>query len=271
MPNKSDQNDATPSIPQDDAVLLVEMMAQIATHPGDHLDKKNLLLDRLCQLIKAERWSWAFNTFDKQGGARHAGTLQGGFTLEQAENLAACAHHPVSNRTYAPTYQRIFRERIPITVRLEDHPGYDEWRQSEAAQLAAQAGIGTFVSSVCAVNDTASSSVTLFRSPGQPTFTQRERDMLHIIMRGVSWLHREGWPDDCQVESTVELPPSHMVVLTLLIKGYSRNQIAEARGLSINTVNAYTQRIFTHFDVRSQPELMRQFLHGQTLTDTNHA
>lgn len=251
---------------QDDVVQLVELMSEIAIHPGDHLAKKRLLLERLMRLLRAERWSWSLNSFDATGKPRHTSALQGGFTPDQAAALSETCHHPVSNRTFTPTFVRIFKERRPITVRLEDHPEYPLWRQSEASVLAAKAGIGTFMSSTCAVGESMSSSVTLFRPPGRPPFSDRERDQLHVVMRGVAWLHTEGWPEGSSVERTVALTASHMVVLSLLVKGYSRTEIAESRHLSVNTINTYTQRIFSHFNVRSQPELMRRFLHGEEHT-----
>ncbi len=250
-------------ISQEDAVQLVELLAQISAHEGDHAAKKRLLLDGLCQLLNATQWSWAINVFDEDRKPHHAGALQGGFTLEQAECLATCVNHPATHRVFAPTYEHVLTRPEPLTIRMEDHAGAEEWGKSEAAALAAAAGIGTFVSSICAVEDHGSSTVTLFRPYGEPPFTDRQRDMLHIIIRGVPWLHTAGWPEDARVNRIAELPASHMVLLTLLVKGYSRRDIAEARLLSLNTVNTYTQRIFQMFGVRSQPELMRRFLHGQ--------
>ncbi|MBB6429106.1 helix-turn-helix transcriptional regulator [Algisphaera agarilytica] len=256
-----DSGNAT--ISQEDAVRLVELLAQTSTYEGDHLAKKRFLLDGLCRLVDATQWSWAINVFDEDCKPHHAGALQGGFSLEQAECLATCVNHPATHRVFAPTYQRIFTQPEPLTIRMEDHAGAAEWEKSEASALAAAAGIGTFVSSICAVEDHGSSTVTLFRPYGEPPFTDRQRDMLHIIIRGVPWLHTAGWPEDARVHQIAELPTSHMVLLTLLVKGYSRQDIADVRLLSINTVNTYTQRIFKMFGVRSQPELMRCFLEGQ--------
>ena len=249
-------------IAEDDAVRLVAIIAEVAAAEGDHAVKKRLLLERLCDLIDATSWHWALNSFDAEGGARHAGMLHGGFTPEQSAQQSLSAHAPESNRLFGPTYARIFEERQPITVRLEDHPGYEEWEKTQAGEHARAAGIGTFVSSVCAVDGAASSSVTLFRPPGRPRFSERQRQMVHIIMRGVAWLHTLGWPEDSPVEKCTELPSSHMPLLSMLIKGYSRQEIAQTRSLSIHTVNTYTNRIFQHFTVHSQTELMRLFLHG---------
>ena len=259
------------TITQDDAVRLVQIMAKVAAVDGDHTVRKRLLLDEVCRLIDADRWNWALNSVNQQGEPRHVGVLQGGFTLQQAEKLTAGAHHPESVRTFAPSYMSIKRlgEAIeqgeslrPITVRLEDHPLYPQWQRSEAAAIMAQGKMGTFISSVCPMDKNQSSSVTLFRAPGREPFTPRQRDLVHVLMRGVIWLHTDGWPEEANVTSTMELSAGHTATLTLLVKGYTRKQIAEARSLSINTVNSYTKQIFKHFEVRSQPELMRYFLHG---------
>ncbi|MEO0476048.1 MAG: LuxR C-terminal-related transcriptional regulator [Planctomycetota bacterium] len=250
-------------ISQEDAVQLVELLARISAHDGDHTAKKRLLLDGLCRLLEATQWSWAINVFDGDKTPHHAGTLQGGFTIEQAQCLATCVNHPATHRVFAPTYEHVLTRPEPLTIRMEDHAGAEEWSKSEAAELAAAAGIGTFVSSICAVEGRGSSTVTLFRPYGDPPFTDRQRDMLHIVIRGVPWLHSAGWPEDTRIQRIAELPNSHMVLLTLLVKGYSRQQIAESQYLSVNTVNTYTRRLFEMFGVHSQPELMRRFLHGQ--------
>ena len=260
-----------PTITQDDAVQLVALMARVAAVEGTHLDKKRFLLKELCELVQAERWNWALNTVSPEGIPRHAGLLHGGFTMEQAEKLSAGTHHPESMQAFAPSYRsiRALGEAVeagqalqPFTVRLEDHPHLENWTKTEAAQILADSGVGTFIASVCPVSAAQSSSVTLFRSPGAEPFTERQRDLVHILMRGVIWLHTTGWPDSLEVERIAELPPSQAVILTLLIKGYSRKEIAEARGLSVHSVNTYVRQVFRHFGVQSQTELMRRFLHS---------
>lgn len=260
-----------PTIAQDDAVELVALMARVAAVEGTHLDKKRYLLKQLGELVEAERWNWALNTVSPEGIPRHAGLLHGGFTLEQAEKLSAGTHHPESMQAFASSYLNIraLGEAVeageplqPFTVRLEDHPNLEDWPKTEAAQILAESGVGTFIASVCPVSASQSSSVTLFRSPGADAFTERQRDLVDILMRGVIWLHTVGWPDSLEVKRMAELPPSQTVILTLLIKGYSRQEIAETRGLSVHSVNTYVRQVFRHFGVQSQTELMRRFLHS---------
>ena len=62
----------------DDAVRLIEIMVWVAAHEGDCASKKRLLLDQLCELVVANRWSWALNAVAPGGEPRHAGVLQGG-------------------------------------------------------------------------------------------------------------------------------------------------------------------------------------------------
>lgn len=262
---------ATPMISQDDAVRLVELMAKVAAVQGDHITKKRLLLRELCLLVNAERWNWALNTVSPEGIPRHAGVLHDGFTLKQADKLSAGTHHPESIQVFAPSYQsiRALGERVaagaplqPFTVCMTDHPHYEDWLHGEAGRILAKAGVGDFIASVCPLDATQSSSLTLFRPPGRDLFTERERDLVHILMRGVIWIHTVGWPQELEVERLAALPPSQTVVLTLLVKGYSRQEIARSRSLSINTVNTYVREVFRHFNVQSQTELMRQFLYS---------
>lgn len=263
------------SLTHDDAVCLVELMARVAADGGDYSAKKRLLLDELCGLIGAQRWSWSLNAISNEGEPRHLGILQGGFSLEQASALSTSSHHPESMRCFAPTYLQVREaggrteagaQPQQVTVLLEEHPGYKSWMKSEPAKALAAVGVGSFVSSVCPLSAAQSSSVTMYRAGYDEPFTARQRDMVHVLMCGVAWLHTIDWPDEAGVQRLGELPSSHAALLTLLVKGYSRHEIAKARCLSVHTVSTYTREVYRHYGVRSQTELMRRFLHGEALT-----
>ncbi len=256
-------------ISEADASRLVALVADTAIPVSkaefeeldDHNAKKRRLLDGLSQLLQVDKWTWSLSIFSEDG-ARHIGALQSGFSLEQAALLQESAHHPDSMRLFQPSYSHIRKVNTPLVVNLEEVPGVDQWRETEGGILLTAADIGTDLICVYPITQDIASVITLYRKVGAPLFSERERQMALIVVRSVGWLHTQGWPDTVEIDQIRELPSSHAVVLTLLVKGYSRQEIAESRNLSINTVNTYAKNIFKRFEVRSQAELMKYFLHG---------
>lgn len=256
-------------ISEEDATQLVTLVANTAlpinqeklSELDDHNAKKRRLLDELSVMLKVDKWTWSLSTFGETG-ARHIGGLQSGFSLEQATKLQESAHHIDSMRLFQPSYTRIREEHAPLVVNLEEVPGVEQWRESEGGKLLTAADIGTDLICVYPISKDSASVITLYRTVGSPAFTERERQMALIVIRGVGWLHTQGWPETHGVKRVSELPASHAIVLTLLVKGYSRQDIADSRGLSIHSVNTYARNIYSHFEVTSQAELMQYFLHG---------
>lgn len=257
------------TISEADASRLVALVADTAIPVSqaelkaldDHNAKKRRLLNGLSEMLHVDKWTWSLSIFSEDG-ARHIGALQSGFSLEQAALLQESAHHPDSMRLFQPSYSRIRQENAPLVVNLEEVPGVNQWRETEGGQLLTAADIGTDLICVYPITQDIASVITLYRKVGAPPFSERERQMALIVVRSVGWLHTQGWPEAVEMEQISALPSSHAVVLTLLVKGYSRQEIAQSRNLSLHTVNTYAKNIFNCFDVRSQAELMKYFLHG---------
>lgn len=256
-------------ISEEDAASLVALVANTAI-PIDkealnELDeqnaKKRRLLDDLSALLRVDKWTWSLSVFSETG-ARHIGALQSGFSLEQATKLQESAHHSDSRQLFQPSYSRIRQENVPMVVDLEKVPGVNEWRQTEGGKLLTAADIGTDLICVYPLSQDSASVITLYRKVGALPFSERERQMALIVIRSVGWLHTQGWPETYQVDRISELPASHAIVLTLLVKGYSRQAIADSSHLALNTVNTYARNIYNHFEVTSQAELMQHFLVG---------
>lgn len=70
-----------------------------------------------------------------------------------------------------------------------------------------------------------------------------------------------GVPEDSG-EAVPELSPRLRTVFGLLLEGWTRKQMAEHLGLSVNTIAEYTKAVYRHFDVNGQKPLIRRFRVG---------
>lgn len=111
------------------------------------------------------------------------------------------------------------------------------------------------------LNDQCVSFIGIYRRADQPLFNERERQIAHILLTEVPWLHAEGWPEDFGGLAP-SLSRKRRLVLNLLLEGDSRKIVADKLALSIHTVSDYIKDIYRTFGVRSHAELMRRFTHG---------
>ena len=247
---------------EDDVRQIVRLLADIAILNGDHTTKKIALLTGLCELIGAKKWVWVLRIdTPEKDTPTFAGYLNGGFTTEEFLSLSTAGAHPQVSEIEAPMKKELEHKKCHITLRLED---YDRglWQGSEVGELAKQAGVATFISSTRPMSDTTASTVVIYRAPGEGTFSERERRIAHIILTEVGWLHTLGWPEKQYIETLPRLPKSNMVLLSLLLQGHSRKEMAELMKLSPHTIGSYIKAIYKHFDVTSQPMLMNRFIYG---------
>lgn len=262
------QNSSAVVIEEADTRAIVNMMAEVSALEDEHTIRKRRLLELLSDYIGADKWLAALrvqNTVEE--APFFVGQLFAGFEPEQLVKLAESAAHPSVKEIEAPLGMELMRRKTQLTLRLEDFDQKQLWASSPAGELAEQAGVGTFLASTRPFFDPEdgslkASAIALYRSPGQPKFSERELRIAHIVLTEVSWLHTEGWPSEFLVKATADLPRSHLPMLTLLVQGNSRQEIAQLTERSINTVNSYAKTIFNHFNVKSQTELMKHFIYG---------
>lgn len=258
-----------PIVTEADTRAIVRILADIAILSGGPVLKKRLLLERLGEYIEADYWMSALRIQKSIDDAPNfVGLLHSGFTPEQLAKLAESAAHPSVKAIDAPHAKALSKSDVQqLTLRLEDFDLQGLWPHSPAGALAKKADVGTFMASTRKLYDNIdgelkSSTLVFYRSPGNPCFSERERRIAHIVLTEVNWLHTDVWPPEFLFEKASDLPSRHLVLLSLLVHGNSRQKIAEIMSLSINTVNTYVKTIFNHFTVNSQTELMQHFIYG---------
>lgn len=107
------------------------------------------------------------------------------------------------------------------------------------------------------------SAVGKFRPVDTRTFDSSAELLLALILK-----HNDLLGEDCAAQNRNEnsasrklrLPRREAEVCTYISKGLSSRAIADALGISVNTVLTYRKRIYTRLGINSQNELLRLML-----------
>jgi DNA-binding CsgD family transcriptional regulator len=113
------------------------------------------------------------------------------------------------------------------------------------------------------VNKDVESWFGVFRGPGQPPFTESERDRIAYALRGLKWFHRQLMLSHGLLAAKNPLTPAERQVLHLLLTGLSEKLIAEQLGRSYHTTHDWISSIYRKFGVNNRATLMALWL-GRT-------
>ncbi len=245
-----------------DARTIVSLLGEVAAICGDHIVKKRHLMNRLCELIDADRWAWGLAAqMDPEKPSIHISLLHGGFTESTYAAFTQAYSHPAMSAIHAPFARELQEQRCHLTRLREQIDPQETVKSSEAGPFWAQADINGVIFSLRPINESHFAVVGIYRRLAAPTFNLRENRIAHIVLSSVPSLHTHGWPDGTCV-ILPELSIRKRVVVDLLVQGYSRRKIADHLEISLHTVNDYVKAIFSHFGVHSQSELVAYFHHG---------
>jgi DNA-binding CsgD family transcriptional regulator len=251
------------SLSEADARMMVRLVAEATVFGKTIAEKQTRLLSELSELVDAKAWLWNFN-FKMISGIQkvYVSYAHGGFSLARFAKYLQALEHPDMGRVA----DAIFRE-VEVTDRPVTMPKYqidpdNRASESEALKLRVNADIGHLVVSFHPTDDHFAGCVGLYRRVSEPPFTDREVQMIHIVLTEVPWLHRTRSPDD-RGAKVPRLSPRQQSVLVLLLDGHPRKVISQKLGISEHTLGGYIKEVFRHFSVNSQAELMHRFLSGQ--------
>ncbi|MEM0966182.1 MAG: helix-turn-helix transcriptional regulator [Verrucomicrobiota bacterium] len=245
-------------ISEDDARAMVRLLGEVAAVEGSHSDKKRHLMDGLCELIQADAWAWSLGTrlapHQMQSFFRF---LHGGFDEERFSRLLTLIEHP-QIRGIAEAFYREVGSQESITM-LRDEIDLKGLCDSQSLQrFWEEANVRSMMLSGHPIDDTSVSCIAVYRQFSDRSFSEREKQIAHIVLTEVPWLHLSGWPED-RGATVPHLFPRQRMVLNLLLDGLSRKAIANRIGISESTVAGYTKEIYRHFSVNSQVGLVRKF------------
>jgi DNA-binding NarL/FixJ family response regulator len=100
--------------------------------------------------------------------------------------------------------------------------------------------------------------VAFLRRRGRPPFSGGHKTLLHVVMTSVAALHRPASEFE-RAPWVQSLGGRSNLVLSLLVCGYSRKQVAHELGLSLHTVNDHVKVIHRVCGVSSNAELLVKY------------
>lgn len=254
--------DMSQQISENDARAMVRLLGEAAALGGDdHTKTKRFLMDGLCELISADAWAWTLGVSIKPGAQQtYAGILHGGFDEQRFADLLIAIEHPAMAQVVAPFFQSLANGTPNTMTRDEIDPQGLAYAEG-VRQHWETADIGSLMMSGHPLDSCSLSTLGVYRGYGGKPFSDREKQIAHIILTEVPWLHALGWPEDRGVK-VPSLFPKQRITLNLLLEGLDRKTIAKRMGIAENTVAGYAKDVYRHFGVNSQPQLMSKFLTG---------
>lgn len=136
----------------------------------------------------------------------------------------------------------------------------EQWHSTPSFQRhLAPIGWDDWLTSVRYLSDDTWCCLTLWRRAGRPPFGPGEIAFLDLALAGTRWLHpkiSEAIPP----QAFVDLTPRQRMVMTYLLDGLSRKQIAAILGVSFHTINDHVKSLYERFEVNSATELAARFL-----------
>jgi DNA-binding CsgD family transcriptional regulator len=139
-------------------------------------------------------------------------------------------------------------------------PDHSRWRSNTLyRQHFEKLGVDDWVAVVhCEKAQSTWSSLVFFREYNRGPFEPRDLDLIQLVASSIAWLHAPLPITGC--ERLASLSDREIAVLTLLLSGCPRKQIATQLDLTGHVVNDCVKSIFKHFGTNSAIELASQFL-----------
>lgn len=249
-------------ITEDDFRAVVRILGDIAAMASTADEKRQHLMTELGLLIGTDAWLWGLAPFIEPGKQPvFLFQNRGGLDEERASRLFMAIEHPDTGAMTAPIAEAMVESGRHVTRLRQDIIPDERFLNSPALPFWKAANVGPIILSLRPIEGFGSAVIAFYRPVAAPLFTPREARLAHIVLSEVSWLHHEGMPHQTSASIPV-LPPRCRLILHQLLVGRPRKQIAADLGISIHTVNDHLKKIFSHFGVQSQVQLIARFRNG---------
>ena len=247
---------------------MIRLLGDTASIEGNHAEKKRFLMDGLCKLLEVDTWVWALGKrIEKAAPQCFLSILHEGFSPERFAAINLALENKEMGQVTEDFYAKIEATSRPLTLTRAEADPEQIGSQEDIKELWDNADVGSLIISGYPVEPGSVSFVGFYRRLADSEFTQREKQIAHIVLSEVPWLHLSGWPNDYG-QTVPSLSPRQRSVLNLLLDGHPRKEIADLLSIAENTVSGYTREVYRHFGVSSHPQLMRKFLKAETIPPT---
>lgn len=253
---------APPTLSEPDVYHIVRILGEVAVMKPDPDARRIYLINELAKLLNTDTWIWGVAPM-LDPGTRPDFLYQytEGFGPERMVRFLEATEHPDTVLMTAPLAQAISAGKVQITRTMRQLVSQERFKNSPAKPLWDAADISQLLFILRIVKDYGFSCIVFYRRLGEAEFSERDCQIAHLILNEVPLLHQVGMPHAIG-HPMPQLPPRCRFIINLLVHGESRKTIATHLGLSGQTVNGYFKKIFTHFKVHSQAELIARLTHS---------
>lgn len=249
---------ASQSLRMSDMLRVQRLQGELALLPPLSDEWKEHLLSRVSRILSA-RLAMMPEVVDMRAGCepRPRSTAVVGWLDDSDRQLLQHYHTRRDTTRINPAVQAftLLRRRF-FTHRRSDVVTDKAWYRSElVAEYLNPAGLGDELVTDYRVNDKGwIIGIDLFRGRGDPAFSQRDRNILHVLNAGLLPVYRAHLrPRDANGST---LSPRAKETLGYLLAGDSEKQIARRMDLSAHTVHQYVKAVYRHFGASSRAELL---------------
>ena len=220
------------------------------------------LLEGLARIVEADGWVFGVQHGEGQSCAGGSHGMLAGGALSEAGALPGTI--------LCTCFGEIAALGCPIASQPDGHATFARFELlGDAAWYASTFyrsrcepfGVDDLLLSLHPVEPGVRSEIRMHRQRGRAPFGVRERDLVHAVSGAVAWLHRADLHARDR-HSFDKLSRREREVLSLLLSGHGRKQIAAELRLSEHTVGDYAKEIYRHFAVHSRGQLLARLLPG---------
>lgn len=258
------QSESMPHLDYRDLDRVVELLDEVSD-PVDDLampERKRRFAVGLARLVDADVYIWSTTVVNHEtpGDFMTTCVIDGGWqsSEEQGRVYEVLTSIEFGRDGLTGAYQLMLSgTRATLGVGELFPPQHEErlhgiWRDT---------GFDSFLICTHPLDHNFSSNLGLHRRVGRPPFDKREKQLLHAVYHGVTWLHSYGANETVRA-TTLLLSPRERQTLIFVLAGYSHKSIAERMQISQHTVNDYVKQLHKHFGVTSRAELQANFFLG---------
>jgi DNA-binding CsgD family transcriptional regulator len=217
---------------------LVRLLGDISGLEMDLAQKRQLVLSRLCDLIRGDGWAWSLTEQSGTSTVRldaMSGGDKGMLHLLSAKTAGR-------NRAAKPLLRNKAKNRTGEAARTTS---IETLKKPQTL-------------SICEISGSTASRIIFGRRVGRPAFSACDEEMARIVTEEITWLHELN-PVCTPLQTEIHLSPREREIFALLGEGLSSKAISERLQISSHTVHDYVKAIYRTFGIRSRAEAIKQF------------
>jgi DNA-binding CsgD family transcriptional regulator len=245
-----------------DVERMVRFVADMVVSSRTLAQKRTDAFDWIAETVGADLWMWLQSRWTPgTPSPAPLAVADSGFRDDAERNTFHQANYdprlyPIIGPAIWPGERRTLLQNQMFLQPPEVDPVLADWQRTT--------GLIDCILSAVPLGNSTWSSLGLHRRRGSPSFTPRDRAIVHVMFGQLAFLHVVDANVPGNNDRLFELPPRPQQVLMYLLAGDQAKQVASKMLISVHTVNDHIKQIYRHFGVSSRGELLSQFRSGSS-------